>query len=342
MKSFFKFVFATLFIFCLVLCTIVFIKLAFFEADDASEPSADAVTLDKGDRYNFLVIGRDEASGLSDMMMIVSYDTSSGTVNALGLPRDTYAEYSDTSYRKLNGAVSKLGGEVALCEFLSKTLCVPIDYYVTLDLDAVGEVVDAIGGVEVDVPFDMDYDDPAQNLSIHLKAGKRVLGGDEARQFVRYRAGYVRGDIGRMDAQKIFLAALVREVKSGLSLAEAGNIVLGLRDDVRTNLSFDEMAKLVRGAFSVSSENIRFLTLAGDGATATESGASYYVISRPAAIEIVNEYLGGNASEETFDPTHLFLNEKYPEFGKIYSTYAKYEVYSASDISGGKLGIAHK
>ena len=297
---------------------------------------------DEALRLNVLVLGKDNTSGLCDMIMLVSYDMETKSVGVVQIPRDTYAEYTEASYKKINGAVNSLGGERELCSFLSDTLCVRIDKYVTVDLDAVGEVVDLIGGVEVDVPFDMSYRDPSQGLSIQLKKGKTVLDGDMAQQFVRYRSGYTEGDIGRMDAQKIFLAALVNKLKSNMSLFRIKEIFTAVRDDISTDISMSDIVVFAAQAFSVPSENVRFVTLAGESAVAKSSGASYYVISRSSSIEIVNEFLGGYADEESFDSEGAFLNDRYESFSDIYYSDAEYTVYDAKSLIEGKVDIAHK
>ncbi len=325
----------------LALGVIFIVKGAFSDGDETDDRSS-TEALSGRNRYNFLVVGKDTASGLGDVMMLVSYDAGEECVNVLQLPRDTYAEYAKTSYRKLNGALAMLGGERALCDFLSQALCVPIDRYVTLELDALEELVDGLGGVEVDVPFDMDYEDPAQDLSIHIKKGKNLLDGKAAREFVRYRSGYLRGDIGRIDAQKIFLASLARKVKNELTPAELSLLVLRMLDEVRTNATVTDAAELLGAVGSVDEKNIRFITLAGEDAVATQSGASYYVISRPATIELLGRYFGGYGDSESFDSLHLFLNESYSEFRRIYESYAPYSVYTADDILGGGLDIAQK
>ena len=293
-------------------------------------------------RFNVLVLGKDGTSGLCDMIMLVSYNMSERRVGIVQIPRDTYAEYTEASYKKINGAVNSLGGERELCDCLSKALCVRIDKYVTFDLDAVGEVVDLIGGVEVDVPFDMSYNDPSQGLSIKLKKGKTVLDGEMAQQFVRYRSGYAEGDLGRMDAQKIFLAAFVSKLKGTTSLFSIKEIFTAIRDDISTDISMSDIVILAAQAFSIPSDSVSFVTLAGESAVAKASGASYYVISRSAAIEIVNELLGGYADEESFDSEGLFLNDKYQSFSDIYYSYAEYTVYNAKALADGEIDIAHK
>ena len=305
----------------------------------------DSVTDASGEsdsRLNVLVMGKDNTSGLCDMIMLVSYDTSSNSACVLQIPRDTYASYTESSYKKINGAVNALGGEKEFCDFLSEALCVKIDKYVTVNLDAVGEVVDIIGGVEVDIPFDMNYKDPSQGLSINLKKGKTVLDGEGAQQFVRYRSGYAEGDLGRMDAQKIFLAALVSKLKSAGSLLRVNEIFTAVSDDIKTDISMTDIVLLAADALCISSDKVTFVTLAGQSAVASISGASYYVVSRSAAIRIVNELLGGNADEESFDRNRVFLNDRYESFSNIYYSDIEYKAYDAGSLLLGGIDIAHK
>ena len=292
-------------------------------------------------RTNFLVLGKDEASGLYDVIMLVSYNATKNEIGVVQIPRDTYAEFTESSYKKLNGAVAALGGERELCEFLSNALSVKIDHYISLDLFSLGEIVDVLGGVEVDVPFDMDYEDPAQKLSIHLKKGKNILDGEAARKFVRYRSGYLEGDLGRMDAQKLFLAALVKKLKSDLSVFEIGAIVAAVSDNIKMNIPMTSVIPLAKQLMAIPAENVRFVTLAGEGAVAKSSGASYYVISRPSSIEILNLLLGASVTEESFDRERVFLNERYGSFGDIYNSYAEYKIFDAKTLVQSGIEIRH-
>ncbi len=306
------------------------------------QESTPPVSREMDERVNFLVLGRDDASGLCDMMMLASYNITEGSMNVVQIPRDTYAEFTSGSYKKINGAVAALGSERALCDFLSDALCVPIDHYVSFDLKALCKLVDVLGGVEVDVPFDMDYDDPAQGLSIHIKAGKQLLDGKRAEQFVRYRSGYLEGDVGRMDAQKLFLSSLFKKIRSDASILTIASLAATLADDIDTDASISNIVTLARKALVLSAEKIRFVTLAGEGAVAEKSGASYYVISRDSAIEITGKYLGGTGDEKSFDKDRKFLNENYDSFSKIYYSKADYTVYDAATLASGGIEIERK
>jgi len=271
---------------------------------------------------NFLICGKDRASGLFDVIVLAQLDVKNNLASIVQIPRDTYAAYTEKSYKKLNGAAAALGGLEGLRSFLSGNLGIPIDHYALVDLDCVGDIVDAIGGVTLDIPADMDYEDKAQGLSIHLKAGKQTLNGDMAEQFLRFRAGYITADLGRLDAQKLFISAFLTEVKEHTNLPTIIRIVRSLYGRVETDLSIGSTLKLVASALKLRPDRLTMATLPGE-ATRTEenAGAWYYVIKRQAAYETVNRLLNvyeTPIAEEAFDPDERFTSTDYPHFGAIY------------------------
>ena len=125
----------------------------------------------------FLVMGCDRAAGLTDSIFIVTVNETAKQASVLQIPRDTYANYTDRDYKKLNGAKRALG-ENGVKTLLSEALGVPIDYFVVLDLSALRRVVDAVGGVDVEIPCEMSYTDEAQGLTVRLPKGLRHLTGE--------------------------------------------------------------------------------------------------------------------------------------------------------------------
>jgi LCP family protein required for cell wall assembly len=283
-------------------------------------------TIGQENCFRVLVAGSDATSGLCDVLMLVSIDRVSHEVFVLQIPRDTYAKYTEKSYRKLNGAVASLGGMDGFRDFLSQVFGISIDRTLHLSPSAFRTVVDALGGVEIDLPRDLDYDDPAQKLSIHLKAGAQTLDGAGAEQFVRYRAGYVQGDLDRIDAQKLFLSALFRKI-STLGVFEAATIAMRMRDEVDTDFDTSDIFSLAGELISLSPERVFFVTAPGAAVTA-RSGASYYSLSAPAMQELLVQYFG--ATEGEFDTEHVFLNEKNEKFRKIYEEYHAYSLQACS------------
>ena len=151
----------------------------------------------------FLVLGCDRAAGLTDSMFVITLNQTQKKATVLQIPRDTYADYTSRDYKKLNGALNRLGAEECKA-LLSRALGVSLDYYVTVDLDAVRLLVDAVGGVDVVLPQALTYSDPAGGLQIELPKGSVHLDGERAEQLIRYRSGYSNADLGRLDAQKLF------------------------------------------------------------------------------------------------------------------------------------------
>ena len=290
------------------------------------------------DRRSFLLLGRDRASGLTDVMMLVSLDIEGEQISVLQIPRDTYAEYTATGYRKLNGALGALGAD-GVCEFLSNTLRLNIDGYAVFDLDSFAKVVDMIGGVEVDIPFDMEYRDPYQDLHISISAGRQTLDGERAEQFVRYRFGYVRGDLGRIDAQKLFMSALFKKVTEDVSRFELLKIATSLLDEIDTNVALGDAISLASSVLSMDAEHINMLTLAGEDVRSERSGAWFYVISKSAAHEQLSTYMGADADVDGFDSAGAFLHEGASEFSKIYTSYVPYSVSNAKNVNENGIDI---
>ncbi len=250
--------------------------------------------------YNFLVLGIDRAANLSDVIMVVSYDVKNKDINVLALPRDTYINVG-ANYNKLNSYFAaqynnsrKTGEEryidaiKGMMTFIENGLCIKLDRYICMDLAGFREIVDAVGGVTVDVPMDMKYADPEQDLYIDLKAGEQHLNGAKAEQFVRFRKGYVNGDIGRISAQRLFLTAFAKQVKENLTVQGAINIAGAMLEYVMTDVSLADIGYFAKHAISVDLADISFVTLPGDGVNNPESGASYYVLYADATRKTVN------------------------------------------------------
>ena len=329
-----------------VLLFLVILGVFLLRKEPVSANATSVEDAEAGDRetergfFRVLVGGTDRTSGLCDVLMLVSLDRDTKEAWIVQLPRDTYANYTEGSYRKLNGAPAALGGMAEMRDFLAEALGISIDRYVRLSPDALCEAVDALGGVEIELNAPMNYNDPAQGLSIHLPAGRQTLDGQAAEQFVRYRSGYVRGDLGRMDAQKLFLSALmvrIRQVDSPLTL---GKLAFSLLDDVETDLGAVEVLPLIRDALAVEAQKVYFVTAPGADAVGEKSGASYYVLSRDGMEELLCEHLGVEGAP--FDPSGAFLHPESKRFRTIYEGYSPYVVYSAAEIAENGIRIAQK
>lgn len=176
-----------------------------------------------------------------------------------------------------------------LTALLARSFGTPVDFYAQLNLDGFVNIVDAIGGVDVYIQENMNYDDPFQDLHIHLNQGMQHLDGKKAEQFIRFRYGYAAADIARIDAQKIFMTAFIKKVFSLEGIANMGKLITEVTANLETNITFDNALYFATEALGIDFNNIVMLTL--PGWSLYVDGVSYYTIDKDAMIQAVNEYL---------------------------------------------------
>ena len=214
-----------------------------------------------------------------------------------------------------------------------------MDYYFELKLSTLKKIVDAISGVEIDIPMDMDYDDPAQNLSIHLKRGKNVLSGEDAIKFIRFRSGYVTGDIGRLDAQKLFLNAFIKRLGEQKNPITLFNIFRLVCSEGKTNISEQELISLAtKSSSNKEGGNTYYITAPGEAVQSEQSGAWYYVLSKPSMQEIMCNYFGVS-KEKSFDIDYKFVDKRVKSFYDIYEKRCEYKIYGADDLENNQINI---
>ena len=293
---------------------------------------------DINEKINLLVLGKDDSSSLCDVIILVNVNTADKKLTALQIPRDTYINLGEDSYKKINGASKSLGGDIELCEKISESMGIDIDGYVSFDGDFVREIVDVLGGVELYVPIDMDYEDPYQNLSIHLKKGKQTLNGDQAISFVRYRKGYLRADIGRIDAQKIFLSALVKKLIEKTDAKDILPLSKVAMRYIKTNLPISRLISLGRAMQKTPIENICFATMPGEEVQSKKSGAWFYILSHLGCEELLQSI----GADSLFDSEHIYSDKCRDEFEEIYNREIKARIYNAGEIDGEGIEIIPK
>ena len=195
--------------------------------------------------YTFLLVGRDDGGGgNTDTIMVGCYDVKNGAVDVLSIYRDTLVDVP-WEIAKINSVYNRQGIEGVQQQVKNLIGYVP-DYYFVVELDAVAEIVDTIGGVDYDVPYNMDYDDPTQDLHIHYKKGMQHLNGEDAVKVLRWRKNNSGeslsvGDVGRVEVQHTFLRALAGELVSLGTLTKIGELMDVVDRNLESNLSYGEM-----------------------------------------------------------------------------------------------------
>ena len=282
--------------------------------------------------YNILVVGHDRAASLADVIMLVNCDTLNGDVTVMQLPRDTCLEnfvtnkinaaYSTYYNAALKEAHSKDAGDPYrmaiddLATLLEQNLCIQIHHTAVLNLDGLVNIVNALGGVELYVPQNMYYNDPEQDLYIDLKEGYQTLDGEQAEDFVRFRSGYMQADLGRVNAQKIFMTALLQKLKNSFSLANTSTLTKVAEEvfrNLHTDLKVSDILFYAKFLMKVDLGAINMLTIPGN-AVYDSKGHSYYVINRAATLDVVNRYYNiydTEISDSIFDRNTTFCLDDY-------------------------------
>ena len=259
------------------------------------------------DYYTVLILGRDTGGGgNTDTMLLASYDVTNQKATVMSIPRDTMVNVS-WDIKRINSVYNYYGGGDRGIQYLYKEIAQLVgfepDYQVVVEWEAVGQIVDAMGGVWFDVPRNMNYDDPYQDLHIHQEKGYRLLSGDDAMQVLRYRHdndmryGYPDGDLGRIKTQQAFLTAMVDQLLKIGNITKINQFIRVFQNNVETDLSFQNILWFAQQAIlgGLSMENVEFVTMPNRTASCWsrtyQNYQSYVVPNADELLELVNTKL---------------------------------------------------
>ena len=237
----------------------------------------------KPDFYTILVSGVDDHNGGSDTNILVAVDVANSSIYGVSIPRDTKAIINGEA-RKINYAYNA-GGTALMAETISDQLGIPVDYTVQVDLQGFVALVDAIGGVTFDVPVDMHYEDPYQDLYIHIDKGVQTLNGENAMKVVRFRSGYASQDLGRMQTQQAFLKAAAKQTLTPSNLNKIDDFVKIFQSYVETDLTLGNLAWLGKEAIAMGSDAVSFSTLPN------EWKSPYIYLNQEETLALINQHL---------------------------------------------------
>ena len=251
------------------------------EKDENDEQREQLKSNRKEGVYTILLVGNDDGQGNTDTILVGKIDTVNHQMDFVTIPRDTLINMP-WPVRKINcvywGSRYDNGdGITALKTQISRLTGFEPDCYVVVDLNVFIDAVDLIGGVYFDVPIDMNYEMPAQNLSIHLKKGYQLLDGEQAMGCVRFRKGYPNGDLGRIETQHKFLKACASQFLDKGNIPHMPELLKLLADNLDTDLSAANMAFFAEEFLKCKAEDINFHTPELGGGMI--SGYSYVTLS---------------------------------------------------------------
>ena len=277
----------------------------------------------------FLAVGKSQ--GMTDTIMIMKYSPKNQTLSMVSVQRDTYTGSNDataTASDKIN-AKYPIGGIQSLLRAVNSLTGLNLKKYVVVDTKALRDLVDVIGGVDFDVPIDMDYDDSTQNLAIHVKAGMQHLNGEQAEGVVRFRhnnngtsypAEYGDNDFGRMKTQRAFIMATMKQAINIKNAFKIGDIMKIIEEQVETNMEWDEIKNYLVAALDFNTENIRSTAL--PGSTGSRNGYSFFFAYKNEAKKVIKEYFldnvvvndetttdGNSVDENTTNTTNTIISK---------------------------------
>lgn len=272
---------------------------------------------------NFVVAGVDEEGLRTDIILFCQYNDITKKLNVLQIPRDTKVD-TDRADKKINSAYGSKKGVEALFEEIGSITGIVPDKYVIISFKAFRELVDAIGGVVVNVPFRMYYHDPAQNLTIDLMPGEQLLDGEHAEMYMRFRqnddgTGYKNGDIERIAAQKEFYSLVADKLLNVKNVFKTHKLLQIFNDNVKMNFTGDEILSYIGKIAGFKMENLEIHMLPGEGKYI--DNISYYVYDKEKTKQLMDEKFSLDTQQEVYRTVNKSKNK-----------FIKVEIVDASSI----------
>lgn len=246
---------------------------------DTMKPTKD--TKEEKVNKTVAVLGTDIDGYRTDVIFLVNFNSETNQVKVVSIPRDTRVEWSgeqqdamrrEKGYSKEVSKINEMTAYVGIENVRAYTIAqieamlgVKVDNYVVVTLDSFRKIVDAIGGVYVDVPMRMYYKDSSQGLYIDLEQGPQLLDGEKAEMLVRYRKGYTEGDVGRIATQQLFLEAFAEKVLSPTIITKIPQMISVLFSSVTTDVELSEILPYYSYVKEFNQENIEFGVIPGEG-----------------------------------------------------------------------------
>lgn len=281
------------------------------ETDESQQTPAPTLQR-KDSTWTFLLCAQDQVSGSTDTIMVCTYDTVNQKIGLVSIPRDTLVIRNGYRYHRINAAYSS-GGIEELMGAVSQTLGIPIDHYVRIDTKIFVELIDAVDGVDFNVPVHMSYDDPTQDLHIHYEPGMQHLTGKQALEVVRCRKNsdgsgeyphniydaYPDADIGRTRTQQALIKAIAQKVLANPQRINSYAEIFFRY--VKTDLTLGNLLWFAPIVLKFDFADLTTATLPGDG-NATYQGATYlYALDVEKSLELINSCLNPYTTPVTAD-----------------------------------------
>jgi len=246
---------------------------------------------------NCLFMVGDKSSANTDTMMLINYNPETKKVSLLTIPRDTKCTVKGSKVKKINSAMA-VGGPENAVDAVSNLLDTRVDYYFYMNLSAFREIIDTLDGVDFNVPVDMKYDDPYQDLHIDLKQGFQHLDGAKAEQLLRFRkynkgvkvknkGNYYGGDEARTQTQRDFIRELVRQKANIKYVSKIPEVLKTVSKNTKTDIPWDLIKSMSMDIAAIKAEDIEAMSLPGED---VEQELWYFIYDEKKGKEIIEKY----------------------------------------------------
>lgn len=253
------------------------------------------------DYTNVLVLGIDDEVNIDDIperradaILLVSLDNRTGDVRIINIPRDTLIEMPLDKNRLKLGTIYSLGGPTLMLRTVNQLLGISIHQYVVVDMIAMTKLIDTMGGIDLYIEHDMDYDDPESGLAIHMKQGYRHLDGEGAEHYLRYRGGDL-GDLGRTQRQQKFVKALYEKILTIETLAKLPDLIEVFQQNIVTSAEVFDSADLGNVIMKLSNKPPRTIVLPG---VSPKEDATIWIMDREKTDSMIEELFPPTAKED--------------------------------------------
>ena len=260
--------------------------------------------------YTFLIAGKDKAAGLTDTVLVGMMDTKAHTLRFVSIPRDTAVniEWSPKKINQYYPAAENRGedGVEALIAGVENIIGYRVDCYAVFDVDVFIDLVDTMGGVYFDVPLDMNYEDPEQDLFIHVSQGYQKLNGYDTMCVFRFRSAYQNGDIGRLNVQHDLLKSIASQMLSLGNIPNVKKLVDLYEKNVITNLTSGNVMYFIQEFLKMNEDDIVFETIPANYGGEVH-GMSYVIIYLDQWLTYLNQYLNPYTTDITVDNVDIIF-----------------------------------
>ena len=250
---------------------------------------------------NVLVLGLDDAVNVdeapekrADAILLVSMENATGKVRILNIPRDTWVPMAQEKGETRLSHVYAVGGAPLMVRTINQMFGISIHQYVVIDLDTFAKIIDAVGGIDIYVERDMDYDDPEAGLSIHMRQGYRHLDGVGAECYLRYRSDDL-GDLGRTQRQQKFVKAFYAKLLRVDTLPKVPQIADILKQNVTTSAELFDSVHIGNVVRKLNAQPPRTIMLPGDFARDDDT---VWIMDRKATDKVIHELFPPEEAEQ--------------------------------------------